>query len=154
MTWSDYRHREHLVDAVAEVADARRDGLLPWDEVAGAAEAFGSPEALLRSLQMRWATRLAGAVDAVLATEPLDPEAGVVHAWRRTAASMPGVRAVLDANVDHPAIRAGRTKEHRMLAAATGQTTWSRPEDAVRAGRRIEERARAVTVVTGSRGAA
>ena len=104
MTWVEHHHRDQALHAVTELADRRRDGLLPWDEIADAEAAFGSPADLLTTLQMRWYTRLSGAIESVLGDQPADLEQGVVHAWRYSAADLPGIRAILDANLDHPAI--------------------------------------------------
>lgn len=124
-----------------------------WDEVAGAADIFGTTADLLRALQLRWHTRLSGRIDAVLADEPMDLEAAVVHAWRRAAADLPGARAILDASIDHPAIHAGRRADQGLLAAAAGRATPGDPR-AVPIGATIEERARGIKVETSMRAAA
>ena len=43
MTWTSYRNRGEILRTVIATADARRDGLLPWD-VEGVAESFGDKE--------------------------------------------------------------------------------------------------------------
>jgi len=114
---------------------------------------FDTTTDLLRALQMRWYTRLAGKLDTTLADEPWDLEQSVVHGWRRTAADLPGLRAVLDANRDHPAIAVARSKEHAVLANAAGLAALG-DQRASRLGARIESRARAITVETKFSGAA
>ncbi|MEP6665245.1 MAG: hypothetical protein ABJA81_02250 [Nocardioidaceae bacterium] len=153
MTWVDHHRRDEALRIVIELADARRDGLLPWDEIPDAATVFGTTTDVLRALQMRWCTRLAGSIDTVLADQPMDLEQAVVHAWRYTAADLPGVRAILDANLEHPAIATARHKDHVLLATAAGRAGL---EDAaaIRIGRAIEDRARGITVETSMRGAA
>ena len=149
MTWAGYHDRDEALRDVTALADQRRDGLLPWDEIPGAADIFGAPRDLLRELQMRWHTRLMGSIDEMLAAEPLDLESAAVEAWRRAAYGLPGVRAILDANLDHPAIAAGRRKDFLLLASAAGYGCVENAY-AVHAGRAIEERARAVAHGDGS----
>ena len=76
MTWVEHHRRDQALRTVVELADRRRDGLLPWDEIADAPELFGTPADLLAALQMRWYTRLSGSIDTVLAEEPGDHAAG------------------------------------------------------------------------------
>ena len=147
MTWVEHHHRDRALRAVTELADRRRDGLLPWDEIADADAAFGSPADLLATLQMRWYTRLSGAIDSVLGDQPADLEQGVVHAWRYASADLPGIRAILDANLDHPAIAAGRRKELALLAIASG-LSWLGDPRANRLGQQVEDRARGISVET------
>lgn len=141
MTWVDYHRRDEALRAVVELADRRVDGLLPWEEVPGAEEIFGTPSELLRALQMRWHTRLVGSLDEMLAEEPLDLEAATVRGWCRAAEAMPGARAVLDANRDHTAVAPGRRKDFVLMASTAGLGN-AEDEYAVRAGRALEGRAR------------
>jgi hypothetical protein len=147
MTWVEHHHRDQALRAVTELADRRRDGLLPWSEIPDAADAFGSPADLLATLQMRWFTRLSGAIDSVLGDQPADLEQTVVHAWRYAAADLPGIRAILDANLDHPAIASGRHKELALLATASG-LSWLGDPHSTRLGQQVEDRARGISVET------
>ena len=153
MTWVEHHRRDQALRAVVELADRRRDGLLPWDEIADAREVFGAPADLLAALQMRWYTRLSGSIDSVLAEEPGDHAAAVVHAWRYAAADLAGLRAVLDANLDHPVIAAGRRKELAMIATAAA-LSWLGDPRIARIGQQVEDRARGIKVATTVRGAA
>lgn len=147
MTWDAHHRREAALQQVMALADTRRDGSLPWAELPGVEGAFGAPADLLGALQMRWHTRLSGAIERELAEQPWDLEQAVVHAWRGLCADMPGVRALLDAHADEPAMRRARPKEWRLLATASGLTGMDDSE-AVRIGRGVEQRARLVTVQT------
>ncbi|MGI8645264.1 MAG: hypothetical protein ACR2JD_02930 [Nocardioides sp.] len=78
----------------------------------------------------------------------MDLEAAVVEAWRRTAATMPGVRAILDRYVDAPldgamatALGTATDREHAVLAVSAGQCGT---DDAAgpRLGAALEDRAR------------
>jgi hypothetical protein len=146
MTRDAHDSRDTVLRAVMTVAETRRDGQLPWD-TAGAERAFGTPAELLGALQMRWHTRLSGAIERELTEQPWDLGQAVVHAWRGLAADMPGVRAILDAHADEPAMQRARRKEWVLLASASGLSAVDDPA-ALRIGRQVEERARAVTVVT------
>lgn len=145
VTWTDYHRRDEAIRTVLELADSRADGLLPWDEVPAAEELFGTPSELLRALQMRWHTHLAGSLDELLAEEPMDLEVATVRGWCRAAVDMPGARAILDANRDHTAIAAGRRKDFHLLASTAG-FGFVGDAYALRAGEALEERARAGAV--------
>lgn len=145
MTWDAFHTRDSVLRDVMAAADTRRDGTLPWVDIAGAETAFGTPEELLAALQMRWHTRLSGAIERELTEQPWDLEQAVVHAWRGLCADMPGVRAVLDAHTDDPAMQRARRKEWTLLATASGLTGMADSE-AARIGRRVEERARTIRV--------
>jgi hypothetical protein len=144
MTWDAHRTRDSVLREVMTLADARRDGHLPWDAT-GADQVFDSRADLLGALQMRWHTRLSGAIERELAEQPWDLGQAVVHAWRGVSADMPGVRAVLDAHTEEPAMQRARRKEWTLLATASGLTGMDDP-GAVEIGRAVEQRARAVRV--------
>jgi hypothetical protein len=135
-----------LRDAIS-TANARRDGALPLD-VPGVAEAFGDELALVGALQLRWHTRLAGRIERELMHQPMDLEDAVLDAWHATADELPGVLAILDRHRAAPtnaamadALARSADKERTLLAMMAGQV--STPNDAVRVGARIEQRARA-----------
>jgi len=148
MTWDRLHRRAEVVRAVAAQADRRRDGVLPTD-LAGIQAAFHDDTDLVLALQLRWHTRLSGVVERTLAEDPFRPDAAVVTAWRRTAASMPGLRAILDAQRRDPAtpdvaeaLRRADRKDWTLLAAMAGRAGASDPA-APALGRRLEEQARA-----------
>ena len=144
MTWDARQRRDTVLRELMTVAETRRDGRLPWD-TAGAEQAFGTPAELLGALQMRWHTRLSGAIERELTEQPWDLGQAVVHAWRALAGDMPGVRAILDAHADEPAMQRARRKEWVLLATASGLTGMDDPA-AVRIGRDVEQRARSISV--------
>ncbi len=148
MTWDAFHRRGEVLRTVIEVANSRRDGVLPM-ELPGVAETFGDETALVAALQLRWHTRLAGQIERALCDEPAKLETAVLTAWRRTASELAGVRAILDACAEQPtdsemaeALTRANRKEWVLLAAMAGQAS---PADAraVRLGRRLEEKARA-----------
>ncbi|MFT4286245.1 hypothetical protein [Nocardioides sp.] len=148
MTWTTFHSRGEILRNVIDVADRRRDGLLPMS-LDGVAEKFDGELDLLGALQLRWHTRLAGRVEQELAGQPLDLEAGVIDAWRAVAAEMPGVRATLDHYRAEPLdeemarmLARAVAKEHILLAVMAGHAAVS-DQLAVVVGSRIEQRARA-----------
>ena len=145
MTWDAQHRRDSVLRDVMTAADTRRDGTLPWGDVAGTEAAFGTPEELVAALQMRWHTRLSGAIERELTEQPWDLERAVVHAWRGLCADMPGVRAVLDAHAEEPAMQRARRKEWTLLATASGLTGMADAE-AARVGQQVERRARTIRV--------
>jgi hypothetical protein len=146
-TWDAFHRRGDVLRAVADRADARRDGLLPLD-VPGVAETFRDELDLIAALQLRWHTRLAGRIEQALADRPSDLESAVLAAWRATASELAGVRLVLDRAIDEPssgevatALLRARAKDWALLAAMAGRAGVSDP-GATDAGRAIEEQAR------------
>ena len=108
MTWSATHRRGEVLRTVVDVANSRRDGILPID-VPGLAETFPDDLALVSALQLRWHTRLSGRIERALMEQPMDLEAAVLTAWRSTAAELPGVRAIIDAHTAHPTSEAMAT---------------------------------------------
>ncbi|GAB3030949.1 hypothetical protein GCM10011376_23950 [Nocardioides flavus (ex Wang et al. 2016)] len=148
MNRTSHPRRADVLREVTRTADSRLDGQLPMD-VDGVAETFGDELTLLGSLQLRWHTRLAGHIERELAGEPLDLGNAVTIAWLRAAEDMPGIRAIIDHHVDHPAsaemARAtaiATAKEHELLALMAGRAS-APGEAAQRVGREIARAARA-----------
>jgi uncharacterized protein YhdP len=140
--------RATVLRDVIDAANTRRDGRLPTD-VAGVAETFPEPFDLLAALQLRWHTRLAGAVEAALADQPMDLEHAVLCAWRRTARDLVGVRLVLDRHAEQPlddttaaALARARRKDWTLLAVMAGQAAVN-DQQAAEVGRVLELLARA-----------
>lgn len=147
MTWTSYRNRGETLRHVIAEADARRDGLLPWD-LEGVAETFDDQLTLLGALQLRWHTRLAGRIERELMTQPMELDAAVVAAWRATADELPGIRAIIDRHRAHPlssemalAMTKSAAKEHVLLAVMAGRAS-AHDAGAAAVGARLEERAR------------
>ena len=150
-------NRGDTLRRVIAVADQRCDGRLPGD-VPGVAETFEDQLSLVGALQLRWHTRLSGRIERELMAQPLDLEEAVVTAWRRAAAEMPGVRAILDRQRSQPTDRAIATamaratiKERTMLAVMAGRVS-AEDAAALRIGEQIELRARAGLTLPTTRG--
>ena len=149
MTWNAFHRRGDVLRAVVDAADSRRDAALPMD-VPGVTEHFRDELDLLAALLLRWHARLSGAIERELMLEPLDLEAAVARAWRRTCEDMPGVRLVIDRCVAEPtdaametALERARQREWIRLAQAAGLAN-DESRAAALAGRRLEDRARAL----------
>lgn len=146
-TWDAFHRRGEVLRAVADRADARRDGVLPLD-VPGVAETFGDELDLIAALQLRWHTRLSGRIEQALMSQPTDLEHAVLSAWRDTADELAGVRLVLDRAVAEPpsdevatAMRRAQAKDWSLMAAMAGLAGVA-DDAAPRVGRDLEERAR------------
>ncbi len=155
MTWLAFHRRADVLRAVSDEADRRLDGILPA-HLAGVTETFRDDLDLLGALQVRWYTRLSGALEGSLTHQPVDRDAAARDAWVRTAQELPGVRAVIDAHVETPttdemgrALDRAMAKEQVLLATAAGRagvTTGGTDVRAVEAGRRLQREARAAYV--------
>ena len=145
MTWLAFHRRADVLRAVTAEADRRLDGILPAD-VAGVSATFRDDLDLLGALQLRWYTRLSGALERSHASQPTDLDAAVRDAWVRTAEELPGTAEMARA------LERATAKEQVLLATmagrASGTTAVSDPR-AVEAGRLLREEARA-TYAAGS----
>jgi hypothetical protein len=151
MTWTAFHHRADVLRAVTDEADRRLDGILPA-HVPGVSATFRDALDLIGALQLRWYTRLSGALERSLASQPRDQAAAVRDAWVRTAEELPGIRAVLDAHVETPStpemarvLERAMATEQVLLATMAGHAcgTTANTERAVEAGRLLREEARA-----------
>ncbi|GAA5114838.1 hypothetical protein [Haloechinothrix salitolerans] len=129
MSWNDfYARRDIMRDAVDRAA--KDNGRLPFAELDGADELFGTEHQLLLALYHRWTLLLGGKLRA-MAAAPEDGHAPDVDtdlpdrvgaAWRETAAEHPTLRAVLDTAIeaDPESLRPALEAEQRMMAFAAG----------------------------------
>lgn len=123
-----------VVRAVEDGASASAG--LPWD--AALAATYGTREALLVALQDHWSRQLLARIDVALELGAETPEASVAVAWRSAVRDQPGVHHLLEAEADHPALRASRRSLHATVAVAAGLTTFDDPASvSVAAGRRL-----------------
>jgi hypothetical protein len=147
MTWDAFHRRGEVLRNVLEHAERHRDGRLPM-ELAGVAETFGDETTLLGALQLRWHTRLAGAIERELMAQPMDLETGVITAWRTAAGELAGLRAVIEAYAAEPVseemarmLDKAQRKDWTLMAAMAGKAGPADPA-AARVGRAIEQKAR------------
>ncbi|HEU0285721.1 MAG TPA: hypothetical protein VFR22_01680 [Nocardioidaceae bacterium] len=125
--WTTQHRRSTVIREVLTRLERTRDGRLPWQEVPGTVEVFGEPGALLRALQLTWFTRLTAALDLAMEAGDSDLVEEVQMAWYDLAWRTPGLRRVLDAHQQDPAVAPGRVQEHRALAVSAGLATLDEP---------------------------
>ncbi|GAB2976775.1 hypothetical protein LWP59_30850 [Amycolatopsis acidiphila] len=131
MGWNDFYQRRDIADAVLRRAARDPRAPLPFAEIPGAVEAFGTEEQLLLALHYRWSQLLGGHLRTEFedATDHVD---AVTRAWRETVRKHRTLRAVLDANVDrYPALRQVHEAEQRMLAVAAGLAEPGEPVEEI-----------------------
>ncbi len=139
--------RSRLDDAVA-TATAPADLLDVALATPGAEAAFADAVDLVGALLLRWHARLSAEVERGLAREPRDLPGTVVHAWAETARQLPGLRALVEAELAHPSsepllalLERARRRERARLAWAAGLAAGEGPA-AVAAGARLQRAAR------------
>lgn len=143
------RHRTTLLAVVRAVeARAARSPLLPpvlpWD--AELASTYGTPENLLLALHDHWSRQLLSRIDVALELGADTPEASVLVAWRSALRDQPGVHRLLEAESDHPALRAARRSLFAAVAVSAGLATFDDPAaTSVAAGQRVLASATAET---------
>jgi hypothetical protein len=131
MGWIDFYQRRDIADAVLRMAARDPLGPLPFAEVPGATEVFGTEEQLLLALQYRWSQLLSGYLRTEFEgeTEHID---AVTRAWNTTVRKHRTLREVLDANVGrYPALRQVHEAEQRMLAVAAGLADPGEPVEEI-----------------------
>jgi hypothetical protein len=112
------------------LAEAVRTGRPEVTRRGDVESAFGSVEAFLLALHHRWRTALFARIDALLDDSPTDFDAAVVAAWNDPTTGGRGLRAILDAHADSPALAAAQERERRLVQRTLGvevPATGSRP---------------------------
>lgn len=102
------------------LAEAARTGRPEITRRGDVEAAFGSVEAFLLALHHRWRTALFARVDALLEDSPADFDAAVVAAWTDPTTGGRGLRALLDAHADSPALAAAQERERLLLQRTLG----------------------------------
>ncbi|WP_236788842.1 hypothetical protein [Amycolatopsis sp. GM8] len=121
MGWNDFYQRRDIADAVLRQAARDPQAPLPFTEIPGAAEVFGTEEQLLLALRYRWSRLLSGYLRSEFEDETGDQVEAVTRVWNRAVRRNRTLRAVLDAHVeDYPEPRRMHEAEQRMLAVAAG----------------------------------
>jgi hypothetical protein len=142
MTWNAYNRRKEVLREILAIADQRRDISITdlLDTVDGGREAYANETELLFDVQMTWFQRLSGQLDRQLVDGVDTPEIMAISAWVNAASEMPGARALLDAEVNNPALGKAFAKELTLLAASAG-VPWNHP-DLSGHGERLRDSAR------------
>lgn len=141
IAWDTYHRRSTALRRVISDLDRTGSFELPWNDELAAT--FDDPDDLLVALNDVWTRRLAARVDLALEIDEHASGESVALAWREVADELAGVRRVLDRQAEHPALRASRRHEHRMLAVSAGVATTGDPTSrSAVAGERLVARIR------------
>ena len=101
------------------IETAQRHGhfAAPWRSAPAVWEFFPDEAELLRHLQQTWRNALAGAVYVAIEQGQGDLQADVTKAYSTVCQRHAGLRKVLEAHADHPAIAGAMRKERSLLAS-------------------------------------
>jgi hypothetical protein len=102
------------------LAESVRTGRLEITRRGDVESAFGSVEAFLLALHHRWRTALFARLDALLEDSPADFDVAVVSVWNDPMTGGRGLRALLDAHADFPALAAAQERERRLVQRTVG----------------------------------
>ena len=89
----------------------------PWRSAPAVWEFFSDESDLLRHLQQTWRNALAGAVYVSIEEGDGDLQADVAKAFSTVCTRHAGLRRVLEAHADHPAIASAMRKEASLLTS-------------------------------------
>lgn len=106
-----------VTEVLAEVVRTGRPVITLVAEVEAA---FGDLEAFLLALHHRWRTAFFARLDALLEDPPDDFAAAVAALWSDPALGGAGLRPLLDAHADHPALAAADAQERALIARDLG----------------------------------
>jgi hypothetical protein len=87
---------------------------------------LGGRDAALLALHYRWRTAFFARLDALLEEAPADLDAALNALWTDPAIGGRGLRALLDAHVDHPALAAAQERERCLVHRDLGVELPSR----------------------------
>ncbi|AIJ25242.1 hypothetical protein [Amycolatopsis methanolica] len=131
MSWNDFYRRRDILDAVLTAAARDPRSPLPFDEIPGAAEAFGTRENLMLALHYRWTQLLSGHLRAEVEGDN-DHVDAVKRAWTAAVRRNRALYEVVAAHRDeYPALKAAHRAEQAMLAIAAGLAEPDEPVDEV-----------------------
>ncbi len=110
------RRRSHaaLLDMIDEAARAGSYEA-PWRFTPHVWQHFRSEADILCQLQRQWRTALAGAIYVAIEQGEGDLRSDVSAAFEKVKRKHQGLRKVLEAHADHPAIAAAMRKERSLL---------------------------------------
>jgi hypothetical protein len=139
MSWNDFYRRRDILDAVLTAAARDPRGPLPFENVRGAEEAFGTRENVMLALHYNWTRTLSGHLRAE--TEGDDDHVDAVKraftaAVRRNRTLYEVVSAHRD---EYPALKAAHRAEQAMLAVSAGLAEHDEPiEEITKVGAAFE----------------
>ena len=124
--WRSAVTRRSRHTALAEMIETTtRSGRFdaPWEATPQVWKYFRDETDLLCHLHREWRTALAGAVYVAIEAGDGDLHEDIPKAFGKTLARYSGLRRILEANSDHPAIAATMRKERQLLSAFLGLTS-------------------------------
>ncbi len=92
----------------------------PWHSTPHVWQHFRDEGEILCELQRQWRTALAGAIYIAIEAGDGDLRADVTRAFEKVQRKHRGLRQILEAHADHPAIAASMRKERSLLAGLVG----------------------------------
>ena len=111
------RRQQVAVSQMIETAQRTGTWTAPWRSAPGVWEYFADEADILRHLQSTWRTALAGAVYVAIEAGQGDLRTDVAKAFSTVCQRHSGLRKVLEAHADHPAIASAMRKEQSLLAS-------------------------------------
>ena len=102
----------------------------PWHSTPQVWQHFRDEGEILCQLQRQWRTALAGAVYVAIEAGDGDLRADVTRAFEKVERKHFGLRKILEAHADHPAIAHAMRKEQSLLAGLVGLSTGGTPQAA------------------------
>ena len=114
------RRRLSALAAMVENAVRTGDFTSPWESTPDIWHHYANAGDILRDLQHKWRTALAGEVYLAIEQGNGDLPSDVLAALQKVRRRHAGVRQVLEANADHPAIAAAMRKERALLSCFGG----------------------------------
>jgi hypothetical protein len=110
------RRQQAAVNEMVSAATHAEDYTEPWCSTPAVWEHFHDEAEILRHLQQTWRNALAGAVYIAIERGQGELTDDVTRAFAATCRRHVGVRQILEAHEDHPAIAAAMKKERSLLA--------------------------------------
>lgn len=131
MSWNDFYRRRDILDAVLTAAARDPQGPLPFEEIPGAEEAFGTRENVMLALHYRWTQLLSGHLRAHVDGKD-DHVDAVKRAWTAAVRRNRALYEVVAAHRDeYPALKTAHRAEQAMLAVAGGLAEPDEPVEEV-----------------------
>ena len=118
------RRQRTALMAMVRAAVASGTVEAPWRADPDVLHFYADEGEILRELQVEWRTALAGAVYVAIEAGDGDLARDVRSAYDKVAKRLSGVRRILEANREHPAIAAAMRKEQSLLAGFL-DPSWS-----------------------------
>jgi hypothetical protein len=118
-TGNHYR-RSDVLRSVVERAERSGDGAMPWFGVAGIWEQFPGPGQLLAALHQQWLIASTAWITQAVEHGGGSPADEVRKAYQLAAERHTGLRLILDAHTDHPALAPLIKRERAAVAMMAG----------------------------------